>query len=64
MGYTNPSIADDIVYFGCADDHLYAFDLQTGQELWKFNAGKPVNTPLIEDGIIYFTSGEYLYALK
>jgi outer membrane protein assembly factor BamB len=63
-GYTNTSIAGNIVYVGCADGYLCAFDLNTGEELWKFNSGMPVNTPLIDNGTIYFTSGNYLYALN
>ena len=64
LGYTNSAIVDDIVYFGCADNCLYAFELKTGKELWKFESDASVNTPVIDNGIIYFSSGNYVYALK
>lgn len=64
LGYTNTAICDDIVYVGCADRHLYAFKLKTGQELWNVETDAPVNTPLIDNGVVYFTSGNYLYAIK
>lgn len=64
LGYTNTTIVEDIVYVGCADTYLYAFDLYTGEELWKFKADVAVNTPLVNDGVVYFISGNYLYALE
>lgn len=64
LGYTNPAIVEDIAYFGCADNNLYAFELKTGKELWKFETDSPVNTPVVDKGIIIFTSGNHVYALK
>ena len=64
LGYTNTAIAGNIVYVGCADNHLYAFDLKTGKEIWNFKCDSPVNTPLIDNCIVYFTCGKYLYALE
>ncbi|HEX2937223.1 MAG TPA: PQQ-binding-like beta-propeller repeat protein [Bacteroidales bacterium] len=64
LGYTNTIIAHDMVYVGCADNYLYAFNLKTGKEFWKFKSDSPVNTPLVNDGIIYFTSGNYLYSIQ
>jgi len=64
LGYTNTTIAQNIVYVGCADNYLYAYDLKTGTELWEFESGSPVNTPLVDNGIIYFTSGDYLYSIQ
>lgn len=64
LGYTNTAIVDNIVYVGCADNHLYALELNTGKEIWNYTADSPVNTPLIDNGVVYFTSGKYVYALK
>jgi len=64
LGYTNPSIAGDIVYVSCADNNLYAFDLKTGDELWRFNAEGALSTPLIDNGILYFSCKNYLYAIE
>ena len=33
------AIADGVVYIGSFDEHLYAIDLATGKEKWKFKAG-------------------------
>jgi outer membrane protein assembly factor BamB len=64
LGYTNTAIAENIVYVGSADNYLYALDLLTGKEIWKFGAESPVNTPLINNGTVYFTSGNYIYAIQ
>jgi outer membrane protein assembly factor BamB len=39
--------------------HIGAYDFGTGKEIWKLNGGGdiPVPTPIIGDGIGYFTSG-------
>lgn len=64
LGYTNTAVAGNIVYVGSADNYLYALDLFTGKEIWKFGAGGPINTPLIDNGKVYFTSGNYIYAIQ
>lgn len=53
-----PAIADGIVYFGSADGHLYAVDISTGLERWKFDTegGGIVSSPAIADGVVYFGS--------
>lgn len=30
-----PSVADGIVYVGCSDNNIYAFDAYDGTKLWK-----------------------------
>jgi len=64
LGYTNTTIVQNTVYVGCPDNYLYAYDLHTGIELWKFQADAPVKTPFVNKGIVYFTSGNYLYAIE
>jgi outer membrane protein assembly factor BamB len=47
--------------------YLYALDLQTGQEKWKWEAGETAgfSSVALADGVIYVGSGEGdLYALK
>ncbi|MFC2102126.1 PQQ-binding-like beta-propeller repeat protein [Bacteroidota bacterium] len=63
-GYTNTVIVDNIVYVGCGDNHLYALDLKTGRELWNYESDNPVHTPFIDNGVVYFMSGNYFYAIK
>jgi outer membrane protein assembly factor BamB len=31
-----PAVAGDTVYFGSHDGHLYAIDVATGAERWRF----------------------------
>ena len=49
-----------MLYFGGDDGCLYALDIQTGQEEWKFMAGEDlfssVSSPVISDGVVYFGS--------
>ena len=33
----------DRVFFGSGDGNIYGLKLTDGSEVWKFNAGKPVN---------------------
>ncbi len=39
------AIIGDTVYVGCTDEHLYAIDLKTGQQKWKYKAG-PIKAPV------------------
>ncbi|HHH75842.1 MAG TPA: hypothetical protein ENL03_02305, partial [Phycisphaerae bacterium] len=68
-----PAVADGKVYFGSDDGYLYCLDLQTGRELWKFQAALrdrnvlgnkriisswPVrSSPIIADGKVSFGAG-------
>ncbi len=62
--YSSPAIADGVVYFGNGDKYLYAVDVQTGEEKWKFKTESSVfSSPAIADGVVYFHSEEYLLAL-
>jgi outer membrane protein assembly factor BamB len=47
------AIVDGVAYVGCYDDHLYAFDLATGQEKWKFKGGSFKAAPSVFDGAVY-----------
>ena len=61
-----PAVVDWIVYFGSENSHLYAADIQTGQEKWRFNTGDRVDsTPAIADGVANFRSLDRdLYAVN
>jgi outer membrane protein assembly factor BamB len=62
--YTHTAIADNIVYVGCADGFIYALELKTGKEIWKYETGMPVGTPLVDNGKVFFTSGPNVYCIK
>lgn len=46
-----------IVVVGSEDHQLYAYDSQSGEELWRFTAGDKIwSTPVIDRGTAYFGS--------
>ena len=54
------------MYFGNADGYLFAVDLLSGQELWKFKTDDWVmSSPVVSNGMVFFGSDDgHLYALK
>ncbi|UCC92083.1 MAG: PQQ-binding-like beta-propeller repeat protein [Candidatus Aenigmatarchaeota archaeon] len=61
-----PDIDEGVVYFGCDNYYLYALDVETGKEMWKFKAGDCAGnySPIIGGDIVFFGSYDgYLYAL-
>lgn len=48
------AIVDGVVYIGSFDKHLYALDLKTGQEKWKYLAGPIKSAPGYRAGNLYF----------
>jgi outer membrane protein assembly factor BamB len=48
-----PAIAKGIVYIGSFDEHLYAIDLQTGAEKWRYKAGALKTPAAVRDGKVY-----------
>lgn len=75
--FGSPVIVEDIMYFGTAFtdktvnkadiDALYAVDLKTGKEKWRFaEAQSPIlSTPVVADGVVFFTALDgRVYALK
>jgi outer membrane protein assembly factor BamB len=47
------AIVDGVVYVGCYDENLYALDLASGKEKWKFKGGSFKAPPSVHDGAIY-----------
>lgn len=68
QGHASPTIDVDhrILFAGANNGHLFAFDLDTGLEKWKFQAqGAIKSTPLYRKGFVYFGSrGGYFYKLN
>ena len=62
---SSPAVVDGVVYFGSADNYLYAVDSKSGKEKWKFKTGgKIYSSPVVSDSLIYFSSDDYyLYAV-
>ena len=54
-----PFIQDGLVYYGDEDGRVYAVDLETRQEIWRFQTqGDFFSTPACAQGVLYFGSGE------
>ncbi len=63
---SSPVISDTIVVFGAGDGVVYALDIETGNELWRFaTEGRIRATPAIADGVVFVGSTDGLaYALE
>ncbi len=59
-----PTVAEGIVYFGGSKKNLYAVDIKTGEEKWKFEIGQLCSSPAVVDGTVYFKNKKkHLYAV-
>lgn len=47
------AVAKGVVYVGSMDEHLYALDLATGAEKWKYKAAPFKAAPAYRDGLVY-----------
>jgi outer membrane protein assembly factor BamB len=58
--------ANDVVYFGSADNNVYALNAATGAPLWKYPTGGEVNSsPAVANGVVYIGSNDdHIYALN
>jgi outer membrane protein assembly factor BamB len=68
MNYS-PLIANGKLYSGAWDGYMHAFDITTGEELWKFSSGDSGsetifgtwpfwNGPILADGVVFAATGE------
>jgi len=59
------SVVDGVAYVGLASGSVYAVDVSTGRDLWRFQAQRDVwAAPLVADGTVYVASlDHHLYAL-
>jgi outer membrane protein assembly factor BamB len=61
--FDQPVVVGGIVYF-CIDESVYAVDAETGKLIWSYKTEYETSTPVVVDGVLYVTSGPYLYAIK
>ena len=60
---TSMVIYDGVIYFGCKA-YLYALNISTGEEIWKFQSQYIVTSPpAVFDETVYFGSCDGLYAI-
>ena len=60
---SGPAYGEGLVFVGCDDHQLYAFDAQTGKPRWRFRAdGRVRSTPHVADGLVSFgtETGSYV----
>ena len=62
---SSPTIANNTVYIGSGDQHVYALDAATGVLRWRFAAGDVIHaSPAVANGLVYIGSWDRnLYAL-
>jgi outer membrane protein assembly factor BamB len=61
---TSVAVADEVIYFGDGDRHLFAVNAKNGQDIWMFTASGNIRTPAIMDGRAFFGDrGGDLYAV-
>jgi outer membrane protein assembly factor BamB len=63
--HSSPTTRDGVVYIGSADGNLYAVDLETGAELWRFTTADRIrSTPAVAGDTVYVGSWDgRLYAV-
>lgn len=61
---STPAVASNIAYFGADDGRLYAVNVTTGLEAWRFDLGVPVrSSPAIAGNMLFVTAEDgSLYA--
>ncbi len=62
---STPVVHEGMLYFGSADNYVYAVDAKTGKEVWKYKTGgKIFSIPAISDGMLFIGSyDKSLYAI-
>jgi outer membrane protein assembly factor BamB len=62
---SSPVVSDSLVVFGAGDGIVYAVDIVTGRELWRFGTeGRIRSTPAVADGVVFIGSTDgVVYAL-
>ncbi len=62
---SSPVIANGVVYFGSGDTNIYALDISSGREKWRFKTGDGVHSsPAVSSGVLYCGSWDsFVYAL-
>ena len=71
--HSSPAIVDGVAYVGSDDLYLYAVDIDTGQQLWRFlarpdvfqSAGPVQSSPVIAGDLVFFgTIANHLFAVE
>jgi len=62
---SSPVVANGVVYVGCNDNKIYAFNATTGIETWDFTTGAALySSPAVANGVVYVGSHDgKMYAI-
>ncbi|WP_049928814.1 PQQ-binding-like beta-propeller repeat protein [Halopiger goleimassiliensis] len=63
-GESGPTLVDGTLYFNTGDGYVYAIDLESGEQVWRYdleNAG--YWGPTVHDGVVYTTFQHKLFAI-
>ena len=63
--HSSPTLGKGVIYIGSADGNLYAVDVESGRERWRFATGDRIrSTPTVSGGRVYVGSWDgRVYAL-
>jgi outer membrane protein assembly factor BamB len=55
-----------VLYVGCDDGYLYALDISTGAQRWRYKTGGAIRSQILVAGdLVYFGSLDHrVYALR
>lgn len=56
-----PAVKDGVVYVGSFDENLYAVDLASGKEKWKYKGGPFKASPCVQDGQVYIGDSDGVF---
>ncbi len=63
--FSSPAVANEVVYVGSEDGHLYALNAKTGAKLWSYATNFVDSSPAVANGVVYFGStDDNVYALN
>jgi outer membrane protein assembly factor BamB len=62
---SSAAVVNGVVYAGSFDNKVYAFDAQTGAQIWSTPTGdRIVSSPVVGNSAVYIGSGDHnVYAL-
>jgi hypothetical protein len=78
-GWSSPAVVDSVVYIGWSGYRtepaghyilqigwggVFAFNTHSGAQLWNLTIGSGCSSPAVVGGVLYFGSGDSLYALN
>ncbi len=64
--FSSPTVVNRVVYFGADDGYVYAVDVESGKEKWRFKTGDVVySSPAIAENTVYAGSHDgNMYAIN